>query len=399
MGFSFTLLYLSMTNRNSLTTLESHHESEDFDGGQGQVFPAIIYDASFCGETVPPFFNAVRILIDGKIKADLSWVKERAAARMYVEQGLRIFWEIDLGLFDLLEQPLSNRTQFLSLGLSLEHFLKTLWKEFQSHSVGLCIYRGTADFSRNFRWDEEQLVNLQGWIKDLFLTVESFAEETQIDVKDFALITPLLLENVKGHDLLKFFCRDVVGEYLTLLSSKLPDPLLLFLMFDSPEIQDPFVMAQLLTKERYPRFYLVVSCKKSEGAQNQLLGGDLAWNGHSTSLGGISSILCHTPALPQPNLGFCLPKISASLPSIMVPLKEALNFLYQNQYSFRIIPEGELAAEWQGLDYLILASESVDSSFKRKLHGFCAAGGIAIVIGPLIGLKGEIPFDGFFFQK
>ncbi len=42
---------------------------------------------------------------------------------------------------------------------------------------------------------------------------------------------------------------------------------------------------------------------------------------------------------------------------------------------FRVIPEQLLTHEWDGIDQLILDPSSISARARRKLHGFCAAGG------------------------
>ena len=62
---------------------------------------------------IPDGFNSVRIALPAGMKADLKWEKECAAAAAYVEKGYRIFWEMQLGLFNQLQYPLSSQMEFL----------------------------------------------------------------------------------------------------------------------------------------------------------------------------------------------------------------------------------------------------------------------------------------------
>src|SRR5262249_14989076 len=163
----------------------------------------------------PQGFNAVRIVLDGKFKADLSWKHEREVALAYITQGFSIFWEIDLGILKSLHHPLGNRTQFMALSLSLEHFCNTLWKEFCKDTVGLCLYRGALDVSQDYLWDEEQDSNLQEWMHDRVKGVE-----------------------VDASAVMKYFCADALGEYLYLLSSKIVGDLPLFLLLDATQVED-----------------------------------------------------------------------------------------------------------------------------------------------------------------
>jgi len=83
-----------------------------------------------------------RICLNGEASSSLDW----SGAIEEAKGAQKIFWEIDLGLFDRLAQPLADRTQLLSLRLALEHFRESLWTPFQEKSVGVCIYRGALPF-------------------------------------------------------------------------------------------------------------------------------------------------------------------------------------------------------------------------------------------------------------
>jgi hypothetical protein len=344
LGAFTTLFYLLMKYDHPLTTIEEKEE-EPLD-----PFPVVIFDAAYCGEPVPKGFDAVRIPIDGTLKADLTWKKEHDGALAYARKGLKIFWEIDLGLPNVLH-ALSNRTQFLSLTLSLEHFCKTLWKTFRKETVGLCLFRGSLDLSQNYPWDEEQLANLQEWM------LEHHASEKV------------------------FFCRDVFSEYFGLLASGVPDSLPLFLLFDASEIEDPFIEAQLLNKEYFSRFHLGVKTRSAG------LGGEIAWEGMPKKKGIIAREIKHQKTGEKAKLAVCLPRSHSS------SLQIAFALLQTSRLPFRVIPEGELAIEWDGLDELIVDTQLVSAQFKRRLQGFCAAGGRVVSIGEPLGLAEEVSFE------
>lgn len=353
-----------MTGRNRLSTVDDHdhrhhHESEEEKDDNADASPVCIFDAAYCGEPVPKGFNGVKIQIDGRVKTDLSWKHEREAARIYAAQGLHLFWEIDLGVFKDLPNALGNTTQFLALGLSIEHFCATLWKEFRTETVGLCLYRGTPDFSLNYPWDEEQERNFHEWKLDLLPEASIFGEEI----------------------LRRLFCSDAAAEYLKLLASRISDRLPLFLLFDVSAIQDVCIKVRLLAKERYSRFHLGVKDRQDEGTRMPHFRGEIAWEGISIK----------TIDKPRSEVGFCLPCLSAGRPFLTEALQEVLKELCRQNVMFRVIPEGDLAVEWDGLDYLIVDTQTGESPFKRKLQGFCAAGGTVVCIGPSLGLPHEIP--------
>ncbi|MEI8365249.1 MAG: hypothetical protein WCF65_02415 [Parachlamydiaceae bacterium] len=373
-----------MTNRLQLSThKESHdkenHDSDHVDEDVEDVKPALIFDAAYPGEPVPDGdrFNAVRIMIDGRIQSSLSWTVQAEAAHDYIKQGLRLFWEIDLGLFNRLERPLSDRVQFQSLVLSLEHFRDTLWKEFRQQTVGLSIYRGSLDFSLGYPWNDEQIANLHAWLQGAFGDIKTLAADVGITCSgNWIDITPDILQNSPmGKNLLQLFCRDAGGEYLGLLAARLPDPLPLFAFFDALEISHPYVAAQLLTKERYPRIHVGIKERLCSAAQS--LGGEIAWEGTSLSLGGLyrEIKLENQKQYERARCALCLPKFSVCHPKQHLKLEQALVTLCEQNIPFRIIPEVLLSYEWDDLDELIVDSAHVDKQLHRKLQGFSAAGG------------------------
>lgn len=364
----------------------SHHE-EDEDVLHEDLLPALVFDASFLGEDVPNGFNAVKVVLDGSLKADLKWDKERSAVEKYVKQGLHIFWDIHLCVFNQLEKPIGNQSQFLSLCLSLEHFRDTLWKEFRTHTIGICVYGGNPDFKVNFPWDEDQLINLQGWLKDLFGDVSSFAHEIGCDVSAFSHITSQsLCSTEEGNSLLSLFCRDVAAEYLDLLVDRLPDTLKCFLLMDGSHISNTSLWAQLTTKERYPRFILGLTGLNGNHAN---LDG-FVWNDSTGHIGLLTRNSNSTQEITTSVVGVCLPSITLCRPSAWKDLEEVFNLLNTHSIQFRTIPEISLTTEWDGLDYLIVSSKNLTIQGRRKLQGFCAAGGTVITIGNLIGLPQEV---------
>lgn len=310
---------------------------------------------------IPSFMKSISILIDGKIQADLSaWKKLEKIAQAILDQGNKIFWEIDLGLFDQLRFPLGDSTQFLSLCLSLEHFRDTLWKQFGEHSQGICLYKGSADYSSTFLWNEAQTGSLQEWIQEGFKDESSFNHETGIQIHSFSEIEYAVLEkSEKGRKLLSLFCRDVCAGYLNLLAARLPDAISCFIELDGKGIEDPVLLAQLLNKESYPNINLLIS-------------------------NGLGSEHCSN--------GICLPSLSIRNQNEYQGLQDVFDYLHQQKIAYRLIPEMLLITEWDGLDNLFVLSKCLTPQGRRKLLGFCAAGGRVVSIGESLQLPEEINF-------
>jgi len=101
-----------------------------------QPFYAKIYE----GECSPPEdFNVLRIPLDLSERSLLNWNQASHLATRAVDKGLAILWELQ---FDLLEGSLEDETRFLTFQLNIQHFIDTLWKDFQSHTFGIALFRG-----------------------------------------------------------------------------------------------------------------------------------------------------------------------------------------------------------------------------------------------------------------
>ena len=351
---------MNTPNRLALTTISStthhhHHpeEEEEIEEIPQDHFPANIFKPKKPGEQVPEGFDAVLLSIDGTIQADLSWNEAHLAAETYTQQGLRIFWDIELGLFDKLTKPLHNQSQFLSLSLSLDHFRDTLWNKYRSQTIGLSIYRGSPDFQHAIYRDDKIESDWNLWK----------------DGKDL------------NQDLFSLFCANLGSEYLNLLTNRMPDTLPCFAFFDPTEISKPILIAQLLTKERYPT--ILLSTKNSSG-----LGGDFIWKETSAS-----DQLLHVD-ISATKIGVCLPPL-AHFGMHSELINEVLLKLKNNNDLFRIIPEHMLTTDWDYLDYLIVQSTALSTQGRRKLLGFCAAGGTIVTIGPLLNLPTELSLENW----
>lgn len=307
------------------------------------------------------------VLLDGTLNSDLNWPAARQSAERYIEKGSKILWEINLGLSSALSFPFENQMQYNSLKIAVEHFRDTLWKDFQEQSLGLCLYRGSADFSRTFLWNETQLNSLRLWLKDSFIEPDNFRKETGIHIEDFERLSRFQLEeHPLGRHLLRLFCRNVVMDYLDLLISQCPDSLPPYLILDASTIKVPWECAQLLTKERFERWH----CQ---------------FEGSILPFDQISNTEIKTAV--------CLPSMNRINPTQWKPLEKAFISLEENKVPFRVIPEVFLISEWDGLDDLIVVSEAVSVQGIRKLQGFCAAGGRVIVLGSSLGLSCESSFQ------
>lgn len=298
------------------------------------------------------------IKIDGQLNAPLDWNKGREEAKEAAANGLKIRWDLNLGLFENLTFPLDNLTQYKALCLSLEHFRDTIWKDFESISTGLCLCTTQANFSKGYQWNETQMRNWQGWLKDHFDSESTLGNQIgkrvkfdDCDPRDSSLVW-----------LAQLYCRDACADYLQLLIANLIDSIPLFARIDCSCNKDIVDLARLTSAERFDPIRLM-----PEGR--------------------------HELISEEATLGICLPS-SQKIPNYYFDdLRLAVRALTSRNISFRIIPEEFLINKWDGLNDLIVASISVGPQCKRKLQGFCAAGGRVLTAGSSLGLANEIQFE------
>lgn len=296
-----------------------------------------------------PPFPYVLISLDGTAKSTLQWEQARILAKNAQDQNQKILWNIDLGLFTKLHASLTHHSQFLTLRLALEHFLETLFAEFKESTLGAILYEGPLDFLTGFPWDDAQDRSLQ--------------EQTGLSYEK-------LIQSAEGLNSLRLFCQDVCANYLEQLVLNIPDALPLFILLDPSTVNDPYLLAHLMNPERYPRFHLLFSKPTLFYPERTFV-----WQEDQSEIDMSKKI------------GVCWPTLSVKNNLEYMAL---LGDLLRKAIPFRFIPESFLTQQWDGLDALIFSPKSLSVEGKRKLRGFCAAGGKVVSIGEIIGLADEM---------
>lgn len=327
-----------------------------------------IFSGNWTGQPLS-HFDAVTISLNGSLDSDLNWKKERDLAQKAIDAGYMIFWRITLGLFDQLVQPLSNQTQFLSLTLSLEHFRDSLWSEFKSKSIGICFYTSNADFSQNFTWNDEHRENLKNWLEQI--NESSLAQLSENE----------LSKDTRGRIYLSLFCRNVILEYLTLLGTRIPDSLPLYLCLDIPPFTSLFDQLTLLNPDAFSRFRLAVN-------HLSLTFPVCGWNTPLPN-GYMGETPQDLPITEVASVGICVCLSNCYQLEVYQELADAIFLLNEKNIPYRLISESELTAQWDGLDHLIYSSTCLTTTGKRKLQGFCAAGGEVISTRNVLGFSQE----------
>jgi hypothetical protein len=157
-----------------------------------------IYTSCASNETPPTGFHAIAIRLDGGLKSRLEWKQDLEAARRMAAKKYRLFWCLDLGLFEEADVQSQEDRRLEALKRSVEHFETEVWQQFQEASIGVSLYQGSCSLS-----------------------------EIQV-------------------------------ETLEALSAHLPGEAEPFLLLDGSHLSDPIEMARSLSKERFPHFTLAV---------------------------------------------------------------------------------------------------------------------------------------------
>jgi hypothetical protein len=295
--------------------------------GQEQIFPHIqaeefpLEDAS----------QGVVIVLPSRLDCDLNWQAAIARAEECIERGKWILWHFDFGL----EEPsfdINDETQFLSFTVAIDLFTKTLWPRFQEKTFGVSLYRGDLERTQRsikiedshfFEWCDEKLQNAENPLSDLMFSLEVFAEYL--------------------HRLISFF----------------PDTVIPFACVDVSAWNFPGLLSVLLSKQRFEHVYLAI-----RGLKNYL--SPIQWD----ASGALSCAW-----VKEPENAVCIPEdLNCSL-EVCTRLDALFGQLETQNIPFRLIAEGRLTEEWDGIDRLYVLKDAVSVQGNRKLLGFAAAGG------------------------
>lgn len=284
----------------------------------------------------------IMIRLDATQKSTLNWEDSILKAKQAVEQNAKMIWELDFGLFDRLSHPLTQMQQFQSFCLAIDHFREVIWSQFIENSLGVCLYQGPLDQI------ESIMVSHQDKYSD-WLSV--FLESKQLEIE---------LRRHEGHEdsfLSRLFCRNIALDYIKQLAGQLP--------YGATPMIQPCLLKPLSAIENAiffnEEFYKPLEFGKSKSCEGSLA-------------------IC----LP-PTTHFC----SDSIDLFNIACEE----LKIRGRKFRYIAEEALILSLEGLDELIVAPQVISLQGKRKLQGFCAAGGTVVTVGnTALGLPQELPF-------
>lgn len=156
--------------------------------------------------------QSVTISLNGKMASRLDWKAEIEEAKKAIENGYKLLFDLDLGLFDKLTLPLHHEAQFQALSLSMEHLLETFIIPFEEHIAGVILFRGKIPFHLGLS----------------------------------SALDPIL-------------DRDKAYDFLQLLADQLPEMVAVYALIDAQEIQNPLLFYRLTSKDSCGRISLIIT--------------------------------------------------------------------------------------------------------------------------------------------
>ena len=154
--------------------------------------------------------------------------------------------------------------------------------------------------------------------------------------------------------------RDRAIDYLELLAEPLPPGLPLFALVDLAGVKEPLEAALLLEGEAWGRV--------RPAANRSFFRTKYSWSCEAFFFNEWEGVV-EGVVLPSP--GSCSKERLSPLGGVLSELGERC----------RILSEAQLTAEWEGLDRLYVQGDLVTPFLKRRLRGFCAAGGEVVRLG------------------
>lgn len=305
-------------------------------------FEPKVWDTTLSEER-PEEINTVLLSLDATLDSNFDWNEVKSRAQSFVEEGLYLIWDLDLGLFDRLKLPLYHEGQCQSLVLAIRHFTEKFYPAFEASTIGACLFRGKMDLSWEFRWDAEHLANFHLWRKE---RLASSVEKSPV----------ALSETKEGRQELCLFCRDVSLDLIEVLSAHLPGGVIPFVFLDAEDLDDNISRMQYLLPDRFEHVLAVTNCEHFPMSGMRWRQGSASWEFAAYHEEAVGVML---PAYHDFN-DYAWEEVGKRLESLE---------------SYRFVAETFLIQQWMGLDRLIVSQKGLGYQVERQVQGFIAAGG------------------------
>lgn len=267
----------------------------------------------FDGTASDSHFTSEVVKLDLSLSSTLNW--EISPPKK------RVFWELDLGLFDRLAFPLTSESQLKTLGLGLQHFSDTLLKKHETD--GVFLWRGSLNFEGAAPFDSP------------------------------------------------FDRRDVVLDFVEQLSYFLPEETPVYLLLDARDVADP--LQQMLLADPGKRGRVGFALRGMRVPTR-----DMIWQ--ESFSGSAATGYIGTKAMTfsdEPKRALFLPQ-ELKEPKQLLALYERLE---KEKIPYRLVGEESFTGEWDGLDELFVIESELSPLARRKLKAFEAAAGVVKNIG------------------
>lgn len=277
-----------------------------------------------------------------------------------------IIRQSDLGLFEGLQKPLSDREQFDALEKKLLDYCENILSSNRESTFGIEVFCGNIEDILKFPWDARQESNFQTWKQ----TVDP-------------------LEQVADNTLKHHYASYLLQEFIDLLTSGVPEQLEWFARVDASNVKDDLEFYQLANRARYEHLHIFWK------GSNPNLMADLVWDVGVPSQGYVAPKSLDLNGQDAIQTAWCLPSAWEIRPEVLQQQRDLMSWLESSGINSRPIPQEKISLYWQGLDTIFAFSQQMKPAATRQLAGFCAAGGTVVTIGQLLGLPNEESFDTF----
>ncbi len=334
-------------------------------------------------------FSAIVVPIDATLDSTLNWSSSKKMAQECLKEGFQIIWDLDFGLFNQLPLPLSDMSQYKSLGLALDHFFENILSDFKESTLGMIIYKGSCDFNHKWPFCNDQIFNLRSWILDQFGNEHTFINQSAIPCKNLMqLDLKVLNSNEFGKNLLRTYCMRAALDYLSMLTAHFESDLLPYTLLDAKEVASGTHLFQLLDQEDFD--FLQLGLKNAPFECPHAIG----WESKPFPNGFLGKeYQAYQPPLIDVTIGLVIPSNPIYDPE-KLKLYDELYEKLKTHFPVKRISERTLTIDWQGLEDLVVVD--IDSHSLRKLEGFVAAGGRVVNKGQPLGLNNEISLASFY---
>lgn len=337
------------------------------------------------------YHNTVLLPVDLTLSSPLQFAKVMEDAEKFKSEKTKIVWDLKFGFFQ--ERVSLHMESFQNAFLrALECFLEEVHPKFVEETIGVILFRGDADLSTHFSYNDYHILQFTEFLEDIFPSVSAMLETPSVFTGFDSLNFEMLDTSCFTKHLKNLYCHHFFSNYLHKIAALLPDGVLPFVFYDTKSIEKSSFLSQIFSKKRYTHLHLILE------NQNIPLA-DISLEPSLKASGYLLDKKVKLQAFEMPTIGLILPNDKELLYSTHLQINEALDKLAEKGVSYRIVPEFLVTESWEGLDALIFLKRSLSSNGKRILQGFCVTGGNLIYLDEPLHLENETSFEKYFLTN